>query len=175
MSGKESNDRKRWERFRNDPDYEQVVATVRRVIDAAGLDRSTLGEYWCATVLVDKQTFLRVNCADYALFDIRDPEKPLPRRRCYLAVLRSGNQQPSTLVRIFRLLKEAVGRVVQIPVRSSGFTDYIPGSEVVICKFEALDKVLSREDVRADVARHVAARQRKCFPSRHNPLTAEIF
>ena len=175
MSGKAANDKKRWERFRADPDYEQVATTLRRVVDVAGLDRSTIGEYWGVTVHVNKKTFLRVNCADYALFYILDPDKPLHRRRCHLAVLGAKTSQPPVFVRMVRLFGEAVGRVLRVPVRSSGFGSYIQGSEVVICKFEALDKLLAKEGLRADVARHVAARPKKVFASRHNPFTTKLF
>ena len=150
---------KRWARFVADPDYDQVVELVRQVLNAAGLDRSTVGERWGLTVLVDKETYLRVNCADYALFDIRDPDLPLQDRQFALATL----PEKSTFF----------GRLFGA-VRGRGFEDLVPGSVVRFGRVSSLPKLLAREDIRQGIRRHVEARPRRVFETRHNESAESI-
>jgi len=160
----------RWQRFREDPNYSRVVVQVLALLDAAGLDQSTMGIDWGLTVHVDKDTFLRVNHADYALFDIRNPELPLDDRRVVIAVLNMDSKKP-------RFLARAAGKLAKSEFqRGNGFTKLVQGSEVVSTWFYDLQTVLLRENVQAGIRNHVQARPRKLYSTgRHNPLATEIF
>jgi len=116
---------KRWQRFREDPDYSRVIVQVLALLDAAGLDQSTMGIDWGLTVHVDKDTFLRVNHADYALFDIRNPDLPLDDRKIAIAVLNMDSKKPGFLAR-------AAGKIAKAEfVRRKGFTKLVPDSEII--------------------------------------------
>lgn len=170
MSDAEALNRQRWNRFRQDPNYERIVDQVIVVLAAAGLNQSTMGVDWGLTVHVNKDTFLRVNHADYALFDIRDPDIALEDREVVLAVLRMDNQKPGLLAR-------AAGKLAGSTFeRRPGFPKLVSGSEVVSASFYDLPTMLLRDDIKSGVRNHVEARPRKLYSaSRHNPLAIEIY
>lgn len=170
MSDVEVNNLRRWERFKSDPDYDIVVEHVLDVLDAAGLTQSSMGDTWGLTVHVDKDTFLRLNHADYALFDIRDPHLDLKERRVVVAHVPDGAGKPSLLARGIFKLSGARGR------SGTGFTKLIPESETLWTTFDDLKPFLNRADFREAIGRHVTARGRKLYSvNRHNPHSAAIF
>lgn len=170
MSDSETLNQQRWDRFRSDPDYDRVVEQILIVLEAAGLDRSTMGVNWGLTVHVDTKTFVRVNHADYALFDIRDPDLPLDHRYVVLAVLKMDDKKPGLLAR-------AAGKLAGSTFeRRPGFPKLISGSEVVSANFYDLPTMLLREDIKSGIKNHVEARPRKLYSvGRHNPLSVEIY
>ena len=169
MSDIDQKNEQRWARFKSDPDYQRVVDQVHVILGAGNLGVDSIGETWGLTVHVDKETFLRVNHADYALFDIRDPHLPLEERRIYLAVLKDEKNKPSLFS---RALSKFAGARSQ---EREGFTQQVPGSEIVVATFYDLQFLTTRADILDGISRHVQARPRKIFPSRHNPHSVEIF
>lgn len=160
---------RRWRKFREDPDYETVAVLVRAVIDAAGLQRADFNKTWSISVHVDKETFLRVNHADYSLFDIRHPHKTLGSRTISLAVLPEGRGLKVGLIQNVLRKVLAKGYITQ-----RGFTKYVPESVVIFSRYGKLESLLSMPEVREGLRRHVAARPRNLFKSRKNQLTLEI-
>jgi len=128
------------------------------------------GGRWGITVFVDMKTTLRINHADYALFDVRDPDKPLNKRSCYLAYLPLANGSESFGTKIKR--RALAAQYTKKP----GFQKLVPGGKVAIFRADELDFVLESPEIKSGVPAHVQARQKRLFsPSRHNPLTASLF
>lgn len=169
MGDADDRNQKRWEKFRSDPDYHQVVTQVRDLLDAAGLDASTMSKTWGLTVHVDKETFLRVNHADYALFDIRKPHLPLEDRKIALAVLGRGKVRSGL---VWNLVFGVTGLITG---KKPGFTKLVPGSKVIFTTFKDLPTLLAKPKIRDGIRRHVAARPRHIFATRHNPHSRQIF
>jgi len=158
----------RWERFRSDPDYARVINELHHVVDAAGLDTSDLGTTWGVTVHVDGEMFLRLNCADYSLFDIRDPARALDERRVCLAIKRDGMNAG--------FLARATAKLTGVGAATGGGFKNVPGSETVWVRFADLPTLMWRSDIRQGLRRHVEARPHKLFsPNRHNPYSSELF
>lgn len=161
---------KRWDRFLNDANYDEMKRQLLSVARVANLDHKDLGITWGITVFVDMKTTLRINHADYALFDVRDPDKPLNKRSCYLAYLpvASGKETFGTKIKRRALAAQYTNR--------PGFQKLVPGGKVAIFRADELDFVLESPQIVSGVPAHVDARQRRLFgPSRHNPLTADLF
>jgi len=161
---------KRWDRFRNDENYDEMKRQIISVAQIANLDPKELGFTWGITVLVDKETMLRINHADYALFDVRDPNKPYNKRSYYLAYLPLASGSESFGAKIKR-------RALVAPyTKRRGFQKYVPGGKVAKFRADSFDFVLESPEIKSGVPAHVHARQRRLFgPSRHNPLTADLF
>ena len=167
----ESRDRQRWEKFSESPEFSEMKRQIVAVVRAAQLALPEIGDTWGVTVHVDRDMVYRVNHADYALFDMGNPEMKFRDRILVLAVLlddESRSRRKTTSM--FRgLAKLPYGR-------DSGFPKLVPGSSVLGFPASSFDKVISRTEVVEGLRRHVAARPRKLFsPNRHNPFTTSLF
>jgi hypothetical protein len=162
---------KRWNRFREDANFGEMQRQIKMVAELAGLKRDNLGITWGITVFVDGQTTLRINHADYALFDVRNPDKPFEQRNAFLAfVPGEGAVRESAAQKLKRKAFAA-----EYSVRA-GFVRLVPESKTAVFKVSEFDFVTDIQEIRLGIRRHVDARQRRLFgPTRHNPLTAELF
>lgn len=157
----------RWDKFTNEPRFDELKDLINSVIDAAGLDRSDCGLTWGITVHVDRDTFLRVNYADYALFDIRDPEKDFNERRVCIALV--PGQKVGIIKRWIRALRGLN------PRSKPGFTKLVPESHVMWTTLDKALKLVEFDDVRLGIRQHVEARHRaSILANRHNPLTEAL-
>ena len=90
--------RSQYEKFLKTEGTEEGLRALRIVSEVAGLNPIDIGVTWGVTVCVDKDTFVRLNVADYSLFDVREPSEPLLQRKSTLAYL------PQTRITSSRLL-----------------------------------------------------------------------
>ena len=144
---------------------------LAEVAEVAGLTRESLGVTWGATVHVDKEMVYRINHADYALCDMRDPELPMEERAMSLAVAPERGQLSLSMKSRLK-----IRRLGGDFTESEGFTKYVPDSRIVWFFAGDFDVVIALPEVRAGLKRHVESRPKKLFgPGRHNPLTKGIF
>lgn len=161
---------KRWERFCEDAHFDEMKWQIVAVAQLAKLDPAELGATWGVTVFVDNKTTLRINHADYALFDVRDPDQPFNKRLSYLAYLPLTSGSESLGAKIKR--RALAAQYTKKP----GFQKLVPGGKVAIFRADELDFVLESPEIKSGLPAHVQARQKRLFsPSRHNPLTASLF
>ena len=162
----------RWDKFRGEPDFDELARHIVDVVAAAGLERSSMGKDWGLTVHVDKDMICRLNHADYALFDVRDPGKKSGDRKVVLAILPEAGEFKAGLWSWIR------NRLLGVKYFASvGFPELVPGSIVLRFYSRDLDFILSMPAVRRGIRRHVEGRpNRKLFSKdRHNPMTESLF
>jgi hypothetical protein len=157
--------RSQFEKFLKTEGAEEGLRALRIVSEVAGLNPIDIGVTWGVTVCVDKDTFVRLNVADYSLFDVRQPSEPLLQRKSTLAYL------PQTRLSSSRLLLSGM-------TFSRGFTELPQGeslkkSSVCWFSFGKLDQLVERTAFADAVKAHVDARNRKIFKGRHNPFVGE--
>ena len=141
---------------------QEAIKVLRDVAEAADLKIEDLGVKWGVTACVDKDTFVRLNVADYALFDVRDPAKSPSQRECAIAFLPKG--------RLMNIKLKATGIR-----RTNGFRGLPQGealaeSTICWCTFGEVEQLLSMGFMADAIRAHVDARPRKTFPTRHNPF-----
>jgi len=164
-------DRARWSRFTDEADFDTLCGQMSAVARAAGLYRESLGVSWGATVHVDKEMVYRINHADYALCDMRDPALPIQERVVSLALAPVGGKF-SLSMKSRRKLRSLRG---DLDV-SEGFVDYVADSQILWFVAGDFHQIVGLPEVRAGLKRHVESRPKKLFgPGRHNPLTESIF
>lgn len=157
--------RSQYEKFLKTEGTEEGLRALRIVSEVAGLNPIDIGVTWGVTVCVDKDTFVRLNVADYSLFDVREPSEPLLQRKSTLAYL------PQTRLSSSRLLLSGM-------TFSRGFTTLPQGESLKkssVCRFSfgKLDQLVERTEFADAVKAHVDARSRKMFKGRHNPFVGE--
>ena len=157
--------RSHFEKFMKMDSAQDGIKVLRNVAEVAGLKTEDLGVKWGVTACVDKDTFVRLNVADYALFDVRDPAKSLNKRECAIAFLPKG--------RLMNMKLKVAG-----VRRSDGFRTLPQGealaeSTICWCTFGEVEQLLSMGFLADAIKAHVDARNRKIFPARHNPLLGE--
>ena len=157
--------RSQFEKFLKLEGAEEGLKALRIVSEVAGLNPMDIGVTWGVTVCVDKDTFIRLNVADYSLFDVRQPSKPPLQRKSTLAYL------PQTRTTNLRLLLSGM-------TFSSGFRKLPQGeslkkSSVCWFSFGKLNQLIERTAFADSVKAHVDARNRKIFKARHNPFVGE--
>lgn len=160
----------RWNKFREDPEFKYAASLIRLVVEHAGLSSADLGQTWGVTVHVDKNTYVRINHGDYALFDIRDPHLALDSREFCMAVVIPADFKPGAVTRA----KMAVtGSDLDI---NPGFEKKVPGSKVLWSDVFALPWLLNEKGIQRGLRDHVVARHRSLQrDSYHNPLTTKLF
>lgn len=172
MDGKKvERDRARWSRFTDEADFDTMCGQMSAVANAAGLHRESLGVSWGATVHVDKEMVYRINHADYALCDMRDPALPIEERDMSLAIAPVGGKFSLSL-KSKREIRSLRGDVDVLP----GFVNYVTESRILWFSAGDLHRIIGLPEVRAGLKRHVESRPKNLFgPARHNPLTESIF
>lgn len=167
----ENRDHQRWKKFSDSPDFLEMKHQIVEVVRASQLPLSEIGESWGLTVHVDGDMVFRVNHADYALFDMRDPNERLSNRILVMAVLLDEGGHPRENTRSTFWSRRKPPYEID-----TGFSKLVPGSTVLWFPASSFERVISRPEVVEGLRRHVASRPRKLFsPNRHNPLTATIF
>ena len=157
--------RSQFEKFLKLEGAEEGLRALRIVAEVAGLNPMDIGVTWGVTVCVDKDTFVRLNVADYSLFDVRRPSKPLLQRKSTLAYL------PQTRTTNLRLLLS--GMTYSRGFRKLPQGESLKKSSVCWFSFGKLDQLIERTEFADAVKAHVDARNRKIFKARHNPLVGE--
>jgi hypothetical protein len=157
--------RKLFDRYMKLEGAEEGLKALRDVSVAAGLNPVDLGVKWGLSVFVDKDTFVRLNVADYSLFDVRQPKEPLLKRKSTLAYL------PQTRTTNSRLLLS--GMTFSRGFRKLPQGESLKNSTVCWFSFGKLEQLLAQGVFAAGVKAHVDARPREIFKTRHNPFVGE--
>jgi hypothetical protein len=157
--------RSQFEKFLKLEGAEEGLKALRIVSEVAGLNPMDIGVTWGVTVCVDKDTFIRLNVADYSLFDVRQPSKPPLQRKSTLAYL------PQTRTTNLRLLLS--GMTYSRGFRKLPQGESLKNSTVCWFSFGKLEQLLVQSVFTAGVKAHVDARPRVIFKSRHNPFVGE--